>query len=144
MTKLLGMIPGMGGMKEMLGGVDIDKDMRRPFAIIDSMTPAEKKNPKLIDQSRRKRIAAGSGTQPNEVNELLKQFDMMSGLMKSMSGKGAGDKMAMLKQLQAAGMDPGARLNGAKGDTGTRLTSEQRAKLKKQREKDLRKKNRKK
>jgi signal recognition particle subunit SRP54 len=142
MGKLLGMIPGMGGLKDMLGNEDLDKSMKRYFAMIDSMTPAERISPRTIDQSRRKRIAAGSGTQPNEVNELLKQFDMMAGMMKSMSGKGVGDRMAMMKQMQGMMTNPGAMMAPPKKDTGTRLTAQQRADLKKQREKELRRKNR--
>jgi signal recognition particle subunit SRP54 len=141
-AKLMSFIPGMGQIKEMLNGVDLDKDMGRYFAMIDSMTPAERQNPKQIDQSRRKRIAAGSGTQPHEVNELLKQFDYMAGMMKSMNGKGAGDKMAMLKQMQTMGMNPGMGMNAPKKDTGTRLTAEQKKQMQKQREKELRRKKR--
>jgi len=142
MSKLLGMIPGMGGLKDMLGNEDLEKSMKRYFAMIDSMTPAERLQPRLIDQSRRKRIAAGSGTQPNEVNELLKQFDMMAGMMKNMAGKGMGDRMAMMKQMQGMMTNPGAMMAPPKKDTGTRLTAQQRADLKKQREKELRRKNR--
>lgn len=145
LTKLLGLIPGMGGMKDMLGDVDLDSNMKRFFAMIDSMTTPERENPKLIDQSRRRRIAAGSGTQPHEVNELIKQFDGMAGMMKMMSGKGmgVGDKMAAIKQMQQQGMmNPGGMMHAPKKDTGTRLTGEQRKDLQKQREKELRRKNR--
>ena len=60
--------------------------MRRLGGIIDSMTPDERRNPsKVIDQSRRRRIAAGAGVEPHEVNELVKQFDAMSDMMTKMS-----------------------------------------------------------
>ena len=62
LQKVMGMIPGMGGMSEMMGDVDPETDMKRLFGIIDSMTPAERRSPsKTIDQSRRRRIAAGAG-----------------------------------------------------------------------------------
>ena len=82
MGKVLGMIPGMGGMQEMLAGADLDKDVDRLFGIIDSMTPGERRQPsRLIDQSRRRRIAAGAGVDPHEVSDLVKQFDGMSAMM---------------------------------------------------------------
>lgn len=77
---ILGMIPGMGGLKKKLGDVDIDmngKEIKHIEAIIRAMTPEEKRNTKIINGSRRKRIAMGSGTKVQEVNKLLKQFDEM-------------------------------------------------------------------
>ena len=85
-SKIMGMLPGMGGMQEMLGQVDAEGDMRRLVGVIDSMTPDERRTPsKVIDQSRRRRIAAGAGVEPHEVNELVKQFDGMADLMKKMA-----------------------------------------------------------
>lgn len=80
---LLGMIPGMGAaMKDM----DIDNDSFKPIeAIIHSMTPKERGTPDIIDASRKKRIAAGSGTSLQQVNNLLKQFDEMRKMMKKMN-----------------------------------------------------------
>lgn len=80
---LLGMIPGMGSaMKDM----DIDNDSFKPIeAIIHSMTPKERETPDVIDASRKKRIAAGSGTSLQQVNNLLKQFDEMRKMMKKMN-----------------------------------------------------------
>ena len=83
----------MGGIKSMLNmlpgfsGKDIDVDenaMKKPEAIIRSMTPRERRNPKLLNASRRKRIAAGSGTTVQDVNQLIKQFDNMKQMMKQM------------------------------------------------------------
>ncbi|MES2733901.1 MAG: signal recognition particle protein [Bacteroidota bacterium] len=97
---LVGMIPGMGkAMKE----VDIDDDSFKPIeAIIHSMTKQERSNPDLIDGTRRKRIADGSGTSVQQVNNLLKQFGDMRKMMKSVSqmqpGKGALSKMKMPKR----------------------------------------------
>ena len=94
---ILGMIPGMGGLKKKLGDVDIDmngKEIKHIEAIIRAMTPEEKRNTKIINGSRRKRIAMGSGTKVQEVNKLLKQFDEMKKMMK---------KMSNMKQLNKKG-----------------------------------------
>lgn len=95
--QILGMIPGMGNLKKQLEGADIDlngKETRRIEAIIRSMTPRERADIKIIDGSRRKRIARGSGTSVQEVNKLLKQFTEMRKMMKKMKnlkgGKGLG------------------------------------------------------
>jgi signal recognition particle subunit SRP54 len=88
---LLGMIPGMG---KMVKDLEIDNDSFAPIeAIINSMTPKERSNPDLIDGSRRKRIAAGSGTSIQQVNNLMKQFDEMRKMMKKMNGMQASGKL---------------------------------------------------
>lgn len=88
---LMGMIPGMG---KMLKDVDISDDaFKHVEAIIQSMTPKERGNPDLINGSRRKRLADGSGTSIQQVNQLLKQFNDMKGMMKKMNAMGAGGKM---------------------------------------------------
>jgi signal recognition particle subunit SRP54 len=132
------MIPGMGAMKDMLGNSDVEGDMDRLFGIIDSMTPEERRNPsRVIDQSRRRRIAAGAGVQPHEVNDLVKQFDGMASLMKGMAGMGMRDRMREMQRLQQGGMlNPGASLAKPKVGTGKRLTADEKRKLKKQREKE--------
>jgi signal recognition particle subunit SRP54 len=80
---LLGMIPGMG---KMVKDLDIDNDSFKPIeAIIGSMTPKERQRPDIIDGSRKKRIANGSGTDIQQVNNLLKQFDEMRKMMKKMN-----------------------------------------------------------
>ena len=141
--KVLGMIPGMGGMQEMLAGADLEKDMNRLFGIIDSMTPGERRNPsRTIDQQRRRRIATGAGVQPNEVSDLVKQFDGMAAMMKGMAGLGMRDRMREVQKRQAGLTNPAARLGRPKGDTGKRLSAEDRRKQKKQREKELRRKKR--
>jgi signal recognition particle subunit SRP54 len=87
---LLGMIPGMG---KAMKGVDIDDDSFKPVeAIIRSMTTQERENPDLINGSRKNRIAAGSGTTIQQVNQLLKQFADMRKLMKSMNKMGGGKR----------------------------------------------------
>jgi signal recognition particle subunit SRP54 len=99
---LMGMIPGIGKMKKQISEANIDeKAIAQQEAIILSMTLKERRNPKLINGSRRKRIAAGSGTSVPEVNRLLKQFKQMSVMMKKM-GKGGG-----LSKLMGGGMPPG-------------------------------------
>jgi signal recognition particle subunit SRP54 len=141
--KVLGMIPGMGGMQEMLAGADLEKDMNRLFGIIDSMTPEERRAPsRLVDQSRRRRIAAGAGVEPHEVSDLVKQFDGMSAMMKGMAGLGMRERMQQVQRLQTQLSNPNARLAKPKGDTGRRLTAEERRKLKKQREKEARRRKR--
>ena len=92
---LMGMIPGMG---KALKGVDIDDDAFKGIeAIIRSMTPEERTNPQLLNGSRRKRIADGSGTSVQEVNQLIKQFGQMGKMMKRMQGGGAKQMMQMMK-----------------------------------------------
>lgn len=88
---LLAMIPGMGNM---IKDLDLDNDSFAPIeAIINSMTPKERSNPDLIDGSRKKRIAAGSGTSIQQVNNLIKQFDEMRKMMKKMNGLQASGKL---------------------------------------------------
>ena len=83
---LIGMIPGMSRMN--ISEKDIDEKRIDKFkAIICSMTKKERENPDIIKASRKKRIADGSGTTIQEVNQLLKQFDQMKVMMKSMKGK---------------------------------------------------------
>jgi len=89
LDELLGMIPGMGKqMKELKGQVD-EKELARIEAIIQSMTPAERRDPSIINGSRKKRIARGSGTRVQEVNRLLKQFEESRKLMKQFADLGA-------------------------------------------------------
>jgi signal recognition particle subunit SRP54 len=90
LSNLIGMMPGMGAMKQLKAGAEeVDEgDLDRVEAIILSMTPAERADPGMISGSRRKRIASGSGTKVQHVNQLVKQFDQMRKLMRQMvSGK---------------------------------------------------------
>lgn len=85
---ILGMIPGMGKYKDKLKDIDLDgKEMKHIEAIILSMTPKERANPDILNGSRRKRIAMGSGTHIQEVNRMIKQFKEMKKQMKKMKGK---------------------------------------------------------
>ncbi|MCM4155818.1 signal recognition particle protein [Gramella sp. AN32] len=98
MKDLLGMIPGAG---KMLKDVDIDDDAFKGIeAIIHSMTPEERSNPKIINASRKKRIGNGSGTSVQEVNQLLKQFNQMGKMMKMMQGGGGKKMMQMMKGMK--------------------------------------------
>jgi signal recognition particle subunit SRP54 len=86
---LLGMIPGMGGkMKELKSAAPDEKELSRVVAIIDSMTREERENAKIINGSRRKRIALGSGTTVQDVNRLLKNFQQAEGMLKRFSKAG--------------------------------------------------------
>ena len=83
------MIPGMGGrMKELKQATPDEKELKRVVAIIDSMTPAERENAKLINGSRRKRIAAGSGTTVQDVNRVLKNFQQAEEMLRRFSKGG--------------------------------------------------------
>jgi signal recognition particle subunit SRP54 len=143
--ELMGKIPGMSGLAGDLDseGVDADGEVKRIQGIIDSMTPAERANPNLIDIARRRRIAKGAGVEPSDVSSLVKQFDAMAAMVKEMS------KMTMLEKLrtltglgQSGAFNPGARLAAPKKDTGKRLTPKEREKARKQREKEERKRRR--
>jgi signal recognition particle subunit SRP54 len=118
--------------------------MKRLLGVIDSMTADEKRNPtKVIDQSRRRRIAAGAGVEPHEVNELVKQFDAMSQVMTAMAGKGMKERMKMVSQLQSGmAANPDGQMSRKKLGGGKRLSNEEKAKLKKQREKEMRQRRR--
>ena len=85
--QLLGMIPGFSGPKVQIDEQAMEKQLKRTEAIIYSMTPHERRRPDVLNASRKRRIATGSGTQVYEVNQLLKQFKDMQKLMKQMGGK---------------------------------------------------------
>ena len=98
MKDLMGMIPGAG---KALKDVDIDDDAFKGIeAIIHSMTPLERTTPNTINASRKKRIAKGSGTTVQEVNQLMKQFTQMSKMMKMMQGGGGRKMMQMMKGMK--------------------------------------------
>tara|TARA_R100001369_G_scaffold21881_6_gene39837 strand:- start:46602 stop:47930 length:1329 start_codon:yes stop_codon:yes gene_type:complete len=98
MKDLLGMIPGAG---KMLKDIDIDDDaFKHVEAIIYSMTPEERSTPTLINSARKKRIAGGSGTSVQQVNQLLKQFNQMGKMMKMMQGGGGQKMMQMMNGMK--------------------------------------------
>ncbi len=98
MKDLVGMIPGAG---KMMKNMDIDDDAFKHIeAIIHSMTPDERTKPQIINASRKKRIGKGSGTSIQQVNQLLKQFDQMSKMMKMMQGGGGKKMMQMMGKMR--------------------------------------------
>lgn len=87
MKKMLGMLPGMGQMREALENFD-EREIDRTEAIVRSMTPAERSNPKILNGSRRARIARGSGTVVSDVNSLMERFDQAKTMMRQMARNG--------------------------------------------------------
>lgn len=108
LSGIMDMIPGMGKIKEKLGDKELDTSvLKRHQAIISSMTKAERKKPDIIKASRKKRIAAGSGTTVQEVNKLLKQYDQMASMMKRFNKLGVKGLMRQgLSALLPKGMTP--------------------------------------
>jgi signal recognition particle subunit SRP54 len=144
MRDLMSKIPGLNQMGlEQLGGIDADEEIQRIQGIIDSMTPSERADPGLIDISRRRRIAAGSGVDPSDVSGLVKQFDAMAAVVKQMAQMTMLDKIRTLTGLgRVAASNPAAQIIAPKVGTGKRLTTKEREKLRKQREKDERRRRR--
>ena len=107
LDQLVGMIPGLGGRKALGNAEDVDPgQLAQTAAIIDSMTVVERRNPAVINGSRRKRIASGSGTGVQDVNRLLKQFGQMRKMLKAAKG--------------VAGKRKGQKRTGRLGLTGSR------------------------
>jgi signal recognition particle subunit SRP54 len=106
LENLLGMLPGMGQIKQQMAGKIDGKQMAHVEAIILSMTPRERRNHQLLNGSRRRRIARGSGTSVEEVNRLIKQFLEMKKMMKMMGGlaggKGGGKLRKQMGMMKAA------------------------------------------
>ncbi len=134
MKEIMKMVPGMG---QQVNDMSMDdSELTRFEAIINSMTPRERKNPEVIEASRRRRIAQGSGTDPKDVSGLLKSFSQVRQMMKSMSGMSAGQRMRSLGQvakMAGGGMMP--KLKGRSSATKKRKLSrkEKRKKRKKHR-----------
>jgi signal recognition particle subunit SRP54 len=102
LEQVLGMIPGLGGAKQLRQiqeGID-EKEFTYLEAMINSMTPEERRNPAIIKGSRRKRIARGSGRRVQDVNRLLKHFDQSCKLFKQLSELGAGKSARKLKSMK--------------------------------------------
>ena len=103
MSGLMGMLPGVAKMKNQLANANLDdRLLKRQVAIIDSMTPKERRNPDLLKASRKRRIAAGSGTKPEDINKLLKMHRGMADMMKAM-GSGKRGPMAALGNMMGFG-----------------------------------------
>ncbi|MBT5806353.1 MAG: signal recognition particle protein [Actinobacteria bacterium] len=119
--KLMGMLPGMGDMKAQLDQVD-ERELDRVAAIIQSMTPAERANPKILNGSRRARISAGSGTKVADVNNLIERFGQAQKMMKQM-GKGGVPGMPNMP-----GMPGMSGMGGGKKSKGKQPKSQKAAK----------------
>ena len=122
----------------MLNSEEAGTEIRRQMAIIDSMTPDERRSPKIIEVSRRQRIAKGAGVEPKQVNELIKQYDMMKPMLTGMAGKNRREGMEMVQEMQQKMLDPGRGMPKTKKSTGKRLSPKERKKAQKEREKRLR------
>lgn len=143
MQKMLGLLPGMGQLKDMMGDVNAEGELKRTIGIIDSMTPAERRNPKIIDPSRRNRIARGAGVSTQDVNQLIKQYDVMKPIMSQMVNQSLSGRLAQVRELQNSGLfNPGKALPSMKKGTGQRLSSKEKAQARKERERLLRKRKR--
>jgi signal recognition particle subunit SRP54 len=143
LQSVMKMIPGMGRIAEMMGGQDIDpeNDLKQIEGIIDSMTPKERENPDLIDISRRRRIAEGSGTDPADINKLLKEFSQMASMMQRMAGMSKMEQMRQIKGMADGGLfDPGAKLQvNKKGTSGGPFDKRAEADKKKKQRKEAKK-----
>ncbi len=107
MSGLMSMLPGMAKIKNQLAERNLDETvLKRQMAIIDSMTPAERKNPDVLKASRKRRIAAGSGTKPEDINKLLKMHRGMSDMMKAMGGAKRGPMAGLANMLGFGGGMP--------------------------------------
>lgn len=104
---IMGLLPGVGKMKEQIAAANIDDKMfKRQRAIISSMTPKERRNPDILKASRKRRIAAGSGMKVEEINKLLKQHRQMADMMKAMGGMKRGGMMGKAAQMMGLGGMP--------------------------------------
>jgi signal recognition particle subunit SRP54 len=131
MKKMLGMMPGMGQMREAIENFD-EREVDRIEAIVRSMTPAERDNPKIINGSRRARIARGSGTTPTDVNQLLERFDGAQKMMKQMARTGGGmpgmgNLPGMGKKARGRVAAPAKRVKGKSGNPARRAEQEKAA-----------------
>ena len=107
MSSLMGMLPGIGKMKSQMANANIDDSaLKRQCAIIDSMTPKERRNPDVLKASRKKRIAAGSGTKVEEINRLLKMHRGMADMMKAMGGAKRGPLAGLAQAMGLGGGMP--------------------------------------
>jgi signal recognition particle subunit SRP54 len=134
MKELLGSMPGMSEM--IPDGEEPEVAFKRIQGIIDSMTKAERRNPDIIDINRRRRIAAGSGTEPHEIKQFLSQFEVVRKLMRDMARMSIWERIKMVTGMSKMGaFQPGAKLFHKKGDTGHRRSPKERAKERKNKRK---------
>lgn len=106
MKSIMGMIPGMGNMAKQLGDLDLEnsEEIRMIKAMVSSMTPKEREDPELLNNTRKRRLAAGAGLDQVQVNRVLKQFKNAAKMAKKLSGKGGMKQMQdMMAQMQGGG-----------------------------------------
>ncbi|HXG13227.1 MAG TPA: signal recognition particle protein [Gemmataceae bacterium] len=131
------MLAAMPGMSDMIPeGEDPEDVLRRIQGMIDSMTKEERRNPDIIDISRRRRIAAGSGVEPHEIKHFLAQFEQLRTLMRQMAKMSIWERIKMVTGLGRAGLfQPGVMLPKQKIGTGHRKTAKERAEERKKKRK---------
>jgi signal recognition particle subunit SRP54 len=134
MKDILASMPGMGDM--IPEGEDPEVALKRIRGMIDSMTREERRNPDVIDLSRRRRIARGSGVEPHEIKQFLGQFDQVRTLMRQMAKMSIWDRMKMVTGLGKMGaFMPGAQIMKTKVGTGHRKSAKERAEERKKKRK---------
>jgi signal recognition particle subunit SRP54 len=135
---VLGAMPGMDGL--IPEGEDPESSVRRIQGIVDSMTKEERRNPDIIDINRRRRIAAGSGTEPHEIKQFLATFDHMRQIMRDMAKMSMWERLKMLTGLNKMGafQPGGAKMLKPKGNTGHRKSAKERAEERKKKKKKKR------
>jgi signal recognition particle subunit SRP54 len=145
--KQFSQIAKMGGMRDLIGQMpgmsemipedeDPDVAVKRIQGMVDSMTKEEKLNPDIIDLSRRRRIAIGSGAEPHEIKQFLNQFGQMRTIMRQIANMNMFDRMKMLMGMGKQGMfQPGAAMPKTKMGTGHRKTPKERAEERKKQRK---------
>jgi signal recognition particle subunit SRP54 len=137
MKDIMSSMPGMGDM--IPEGEDPEKAVSRIQGIIDSMTKEERRNPDLIDLGRRRRIAAGSGTEPHEIKQFLNQFEQVRTLMRQMAKMSIWERLKMVTGLGKMGaFQPGANMLKTKIGTGHRKSAKERAEDRKKKRKKRR------
>lgn len=125
LSKLLNMLPGMGELKDQIANID-DRELDRVAAIIHSMTPQERQDPKILNASRRQRIAKGSGRTVSDINQLIERFEQAQKMMKQMRGGGGMPSMPGMPAMPGMpGPGPGAgggkkSKKGAKSKRGSK------------------------
>jgi signal recognition particle subunit SRP54 len=134
MKDLLASMPGMSDM--IPEGEDPESAFKRIQGMIDSMTKQERRNPDVIDIGRRRRIAAGSGTEPHEIKQFLTQFEQVRTIMRKMATMTIWERIKMVTGMGKMGaFQPGAKLFTKKGDTGHRKSPKERARERKNKRK---------
>jgi signal recognition particle subunit SRP54 len=106
MKSIMSMIPGMSGMAKQIGDMDLENsnEIKQIKALISSMTPKERENPELLNNSRKRRLALGAGLSQVQVNRILKQFKNASKMAKQLSSKnGMRQMQEMMKQMKGGG-----------------------------------------